>query len=202
MIVPVTKRDLATLANIANGKNPGVTSVVEASYKDGVFTLAATDADIVAVIVQPGFTPDDIQLLNTDLESYYLYSDSLKETLKQIPRSKRTVYLSIERETCEIVTDETTYEIDMRAVNDPALVSRYAKLRDDHRYFDKTTACTIKSNVLAKAVKAAHELAYSETIEFRVLKRATSPVLQWVSARPDRGFVKVVTIAKYAFKED
>lgn len=202
MIFPVNKRDLTVLAGIADGKKPGATSVVEVSYKDGTLTMSATDAYIIAVVEQPGFTPDEVQKLDIDFESNYLSAESLRSALKEIPRSKKLVYLSIEGNKCEIVTDQSMYEVSMKNIHDEALVSRYAKLRDDHRHMEEPTACTVKSKVLAKAVKAAHELTYSEGMEFRVLKRASAPALQWTSARPDRGYAKVVTIAKYSFEVD
>jgi hypothetical protein len=202
MIIPILKKDLATLANLADGKNTGATNVVEISYKDGTCTLAATDAYIVAEVVLPGHTPEEVQALPIDNTSNYLVAESLRKAIKQIPRSKTHIYVSIEgANVCELVTDQASYPVEMKGIHSPNMIAMYAHVRPDRLAHAEPNSYQVESTKLKKAVTVAHDLNRADFIQFKPIKRSGSPYLQWVSPRTDRGYAKVVMTAKYATSE-
>ena len=174
------------------------------SYKDGVTTIAATDAYIVGVVVSPGHTPEEVQALPKDLESYYIDAEDLRRVLKEIPRSKSAVYISIEGQKCELVTDSDTYKVRLKlGVRDPNKASKYAGIKADRLAHSQPNTYSIDSKRLASAVKIAHALNTScEPLGFKVIKRMGSAAFVWASARPDRGYSKVITSAKYVSEVD
>lgn len=198
MIIPILKKDLATLANLADGKSTGATNVVEVTYKDGTCTLAATDAYIVAEVVLPGYTPEKVQALPIDHESSYLVAENLRKVIKQIPRSKTHIYVSIEGNKCELVTDQASYEVEMKTIHGQHLISMYAHVHPDRLAHAEPNSYQVESQKLKKAVTLAHDLNHADFIQFKPIKRSGSPYLQWVSPRTDRGYAKVVMTAKYA----
>ena len=201
MIIPILKKDLATLANLADGKSTGATNFVELTYKDGTCTLAATDAYIVAEVVLPGYTPEEVQALPIDNTSNYLIADSLRKVIKQIPRSKTHIYVSIEGNTCELVTDQASYEVETKGIHAPHLISMYAHVRPDRLAHAEPNNYQVESQKLKKAVTIAHDLNRADFIQFKPIKRSGAPYLQWTSPRTDRGYAKVVMTAKYANNE-